>query len=379
MRIAMLDLPAEYLRLENEIDLAIKEVLRSGQYIMGRQIREFEEQVSLFLGVKHAIGVASGTDALLLALHALDIRAGDKVIVPAFTFIAAAEVVSRRGAIPIFADIDPVTFNLDCTNVRSILSRYEGIKAIIPVHLFGRPCDMEEIMELAEEYHLRVVEDACQAVGAEAVYRGAGCKAASIGDAGCLSFFPSKNLGCYGDGGMVVSNDDALAEKIRALRTHGSGKKYYHDYIGYNSRLDTLQAAILKVKMKYLGEMTKKRRSLATMYNAEFRRQGLDDKVLYPQITAGHVFNQYAIQVDNRDGLASYLNQKGISSAVYYPLPLHLQGCYTKLGYRQGDLPGAERLCRRVLALPIDPGLRDSDVRYVVEVIRDFYLARGRT
>ncbi|NLX02301.1 MAG: DegT/DnrJ/EryC1/StrS family aminotransferase [Syntrophomonadaceae bacterium] len=375
MKIPLLNLPAQYKELSREIDAAVKEVMLSGGYIMGPQVKQFEDNMARFLGVKHAVAVASGSDALLLSLHALGIGPGDKVIVPAFTFFATAGAVSRLGAVPLFADIDPVTLNINTDHIEELLQSHKGIKAVIPVHIFGLPCEMTRIMELAEQYQVKVVEDACQAIDADLFYNGMMKKAGAIGATGCFSFFPSKNLGGYGDGGMAVTNDDELADKIRILRVHGSHPKYYHQVVGYNSRLDTIQAAILNVKLKYLPEWTKKRRAVALIYNREFSNYKLNDIVTLPQITEGHAFHQYTIQVDKRDELAEYLKERGIGTAIYYPLPLHLQECFSNLSYPKGDLPIVETVCNRVLSLPIDPNLSPEEINYIVTAISDFYLS----
>lgn len=372
MKIPLLNLPAQYKELSDEIDAAIKEVMLSGTYIMGPQVKQFENSMASYLEVKHAVAVASGSDALLLSLHASGIGAGDKVIVPAFTFFATAGAVSRLGAVPLFADVDPITFNINTDHVEKLLENHDGIKAVIPVHVFGLPCEMTRIMELAGEYHIKVIEDACQAIDATLYYDGLMIKAGTLGNAGCFSFFPSKNLGCFGDGGMVVTNDDELAEKIRILRVHGSCPKYYHRVVGFNSRLDSIQAAVLNVKLKYLSEWTQKRQAVALAYNRQFIKHSLNDIVL-PEIIDGHVIHQYTIQANNRDELSVYLNERGIGTAIYYPLPLHLQECFYNLGYIKGDLPIVESICDRVLSLPIDPELRDEEIEYVVETISDFY------
>jgi len=372
MKIPLLNLPAQYKELSDEIDAAIKEVMLSGTYIMGPQVKQFENSMASYLEVKHAVAVASGSDALLLSLHASGIGAGDKVIVPAFTFFATAGAVSRLGAVPFFADVDPITFNINTDHVEKLLENHDGIKAVIPVHVFGLPCEMTRIMELAGEYHIKVIEDACQAIDATLYYDGLMIKAGTLGNAGCFSFFPSKNLGCFGDGGMVVTNDDELAEKIRILRVHGSCPKYYHRVVGFNSRLDSIQAAVLNVKLKYLSEWTQKRQAVALAYNRQFIKHSLNDIVL-PEIIDGHVIHQYTIQANNRDELSVYLNERGIGTAIYYPLPLHLQECFYNLGYIKGDLPIVESICDRVLSLPIDPELRDEEIEYVVETISDFY------
>jgi len=377
----MLDLVNQYNQIKTEIDSAIAEVLASGEYILGSKVQEFEQNIAEFLEAKYAIGVASGSDALLLSLHALGIGKGDKVIVPTFTFFATAGAVSRLGAIPVFADIDPITYNMDLNQVEEILKKDNNIKAIIPVHLFGLPIDMQRLMSIAEKHNLYIIEDACQAINADIYINNTSHvsrltsyvqKAGTIGHTGCFSFFPSKNLGCFGDGGMVVTNDDELAEKIRILRVHGSKPKYYHSVVGYNSRLDSIQAAILNVKLKYLNEWTQKRRQVASIYNEEFKNLGLDEMLQCPEVVEGHVFHQYAIQVDRRDELAAYLKGRGIATAVYYPLPLHLQECFRDLGYQEGDLPVAEKTCQKVLALPIDPELTEEEIKYVVNSIQEF-------
>lgn len=372
MYIPMLDLPGQYQRLKAEIDAAIGQVIASGHYIMGPAVAELEADLEQFLAVKHAITVASGTDALLLSLDALGIGPGDKVIVPTFTFFATAGVVTRLGGIPVFVDIDPADYNLDLAQVEKRLQEDPAIKAIIPVHLFGRPCDMERLMALARQYNLKVVEDACQAINATVQVGNEIKKVGTIGDAGCFSFFPSKNLGCFGDGGLIVTNNDKLADKLRMLRVHGSRPKYFHQMVGYNSRLDTIQAAVLKIKLKYLNEWTEKRVNVARRYHEEFRAQGLAEQVVIPPLTAGHVFHQYVIRVEKRDQLAAYLTDRGIGNAVYYPLPLHLQPCYAGLGYQPGSLPVAEAVCQQVLALPIDPELTREQIRYIVTAIKNF-------
>lgn len=381
--IPMLDLPAQYRRLKAEIDTAIQSVLESGNYILGKEVAGFEKNLAHLLGCKQVIGVASGSDALLLSLHALGIGPGDKVIVPAFTFFATAGAVSRLGAIPVFVDIDPATYNLDLNQVADLVQKDPAIKAIIPVHIFGLPVDMHHLMSLAESHNLYVIEDACQAINADMGTTGTdpaspGRKAGAIGNTGCFSFFPSKNLGGYGDGGAIATNDDELAERIRVLRVHGSQPKYYHRVVGYNSRLDSIQAAILNVKLKYLQEWTQKRRQVAMAYSEAFAAAGLREKIIWPQVSSGHVFHQYVIEVDKREELADYLKKAGISTAVYYPLPLHLQECFADLGYRAGDLPVAERACQRVLALPIDPELTKEQVVYIAQCIKNFCDLKGK-
>ena len=388
----MLDLVGQYQSLKPEIDAAISEVMNSGAYINGPQVKEFEADMEQFLNVKHAIGVASGSDALVLSLHALGIGKGDKVIVPTFTFFATAGAVTRMGATPVFADIDPDTYNIDLNQVEDLFKKDKNIKAIIPVHLFGLPVDMKKLLALANKYNLIVIEDACQSINADIYYKDEKekvrkkseksqvlKKAGTLGNTGCFSFFPSKNLGCFGDGGMIVTNDDQLAEKIRILRAHGSNPKYYHKVVGYNSRLDTIQAAILNVKLKYLNGWTQKRKAVAQKYNEIFEIAGLTQIVKFPKAAKGHVFHQYVIEVDNRDQLASYLKQEGIATAIYYPLPLHLQECFITLGYQEGDLPAAEQAAKKVLALPIDPELTTDEITHIVNTIKDYIKSQWKS
>ncbi len=371
MKVQLLDLVNQYNSLKDDIDLAISEVLSSGNYIMGPQVAEFEKNIAEYLGAKHAIGVASGSDALLLSLDALGIGSGDKVIVPTFTFFATAGAVSRLGAIPVFVDIDPVNYNIDLNQVEKLLKSDRNIKAIIPVHLFGLPVDMKRLMQLAEEHKVAIVEDACQAIDAETNCNN--LKAGVVGHTGCFSFFPSKNLSCFGDGGLITTNDDKLADEIRLLRVHGAKPKYYHSIIGYNSRLDTIQAAILDVKLKHLPEWTNKRRSIASLYADEFKKAGLKGKMKWPNVYPGHVYHQFVIEVDRRDEMQTHLDAEGISTAVYYPQSLHLQDCFSFLDYKTGDLPVAEKVCNEVLAIPIDPMLSIDQVNYIVSSIIKYF------
>lgn len=371
MRIPFLDLKRQYRSIKREIDEAIQTVLDSQQFILGEEVEEFERRMAEYCGVKHAVGVASGTDALLLSLKASGISGG--VITTPFSFFATAGAIHNAGATAIFADIESDTYNIDAEEVKKVLDSKgnEKIKAIIPVHLFGQAAEMDTIMEIAEEYNLVVIEDAAQAIGEEYY----GKKVGSIG-IGCFSFFPSKNLGGYGDGGLVTTNDDELADKIRTLRMHGAKPKYYHHLIGYNSRLDTIQAAILGVKLNHLEEWTNKRKD-----NARFYSKALgditDDELKTPQIAEGrkHIFNQYTIRVKNgeRDKLKEFLEGQGISTAIYYPLALHLQSCFSFLGYKKGDLPAAEKASGEVLSLPIYPELEKEEREYVVEKICEFF------
>jgi dTDP-4-amino-4,6-dideoxygalactose transaminase len=391
MKIPILDLTRQYHAIQEEIDAAIRRVLESGRFILGPEVEAFEAEIAEYLGVKHAIGVASGTDALLLSLKALNIGPGDGVIVPSFTFFATAGVVANLGATPIFVDIDPKTFNIDPEKLRELLTNHSSpiphpspstpfsvtrhsspvtvIKAIITVHLYGQPADMDEIMAIAHKHDLYVVEDAAQALGAE--YKGQ--KVGTIGHLGCFSFFPTKNLGAYGDGGLVVTNDDELAERVRMLRVHGSKPKYYHHMVGTNSRLDALQAAILRAKLPHLAEWIAARTRLADRYDELLG--GFDGLVLpYRAPNRTHIFHQYTIRVlaGKRDALRTYLAERGIGTEVYYPLPLHLQPCFRYLGYKEGDLPESERACREVLSLPMFPELTEEEQDYVINAIKCF-------
>jgi len=339
--IPLLDLKQQYRNLKPEIDAAVARVLDSTQFILGEEVRAFEAEVASYCGVSHAIGVASGTDALLLALRALDVGPGDRVLVPTFTFFATAGTVCNVGATPVFVDIDPETYNLDPDALAATLRDPEvcaTAKAVVPVHLYGQPCDMDPILAIARKHGLAVIEDAAQAIGA----REKGKQAGTIGDIGCFSFFPSKNLGAYGDGGMATTHDDALAEKLRILRVHGSKPKYHHHAVGYNSRLDALQAAILRAKLPYLDDWSRARRERAGWYDA--RLSGVK---------------------------AEHLKAKGIGTSVYYPLPLHLQPCFAELAYREGDLPHAERASREVLSLPIFPELGKNEVETVCNAVEE--------
>lgn len=366
MKIHSFDLKRQYQNLKLEIDRAVQSVMEKGQFILGENVSLLESEVSVYCGTKYAIGVASGTDALLLSLRALGLGPGDEVITTPFTFFATAEVISNLGAKPVFVDIEPDTFNIDVEMVEKEITK--NTKVILPVHIFGQMCDMDKLLELKEQYNLSIVEDACQAIGA--VYNGK--RAGSIGDTGCFSFFPTKNLGAFGDGGMIVTNDERIRDKILMLRNHGSKKKYYHEELGYNSRLDEIQSAILRVKLRHLDSYIKRRQEIASLYSNLL----LDiPYVKTPRIKEGrtHTFHQYIIRAERRDELQKYLSDNGIGSTVYYPLPLHLQNVYSSLGYKLGDFPEAERASKDVLALPMWPELKDEEVREVVEVIKSFY------
>ena len=367
MRVPFLDLKRQYESIKEEINDAIQRVLDSQQFILGNEVEDFERRIADYCNVKHAIGVASGTDALLLSLKASGISGG--VITTPFTFFATAGAIHNAGATPVFADIEQDTYNIDAEEIKGLLGSQSNkkVEAIIPVHLFGQAADMDEIMKIAEEHDLVVIEDAAQAIGEE--YNGKKVGSMTIG---CFSFFPSKNLGGYGDGGLITTNDDELADKIRTLRVHGAKPKYYHHVIGYNSRLDTIQAAILSVKLNHLEEWTDKRRD-----NARFYSKALNniDELELPKIAKRHIFNQYTIRVKNgeRDNLKEFLEEQGIGTAIYYPLPLHLQPCFSFLGYREGDFPAAEKASEEVLSLPVYPELGEEERKYVIEKIKEFF------
>ncbi len=363
--IPLVDLIAQYHSIKVEIDAAVHATLESGHFILGPAVSKFEESIASYLGVDHAIGLASGTDALVLALRALDIGAGDEVIVPAYTFFATAGTVMSVGATPTFVDIDPVTYEMDVAQIEARVT--PKTKAIIPVHLYGHPTDMDPVLELARSHRLKVIEDNAQAFGA--TYRGR--KTGSLGDIGCLSFFPTKNLGAFGDGGMVVTNHPALADRMRMLRTHGWKKKYHSEEVGYNSRLDALQAAILQAKLPHVDSWNEKRRAIAGRYSEQLARLGITIPV---ECDWGrHVYHLYIIRSDRRDELQAFLKQKGIASEVYYPLPPHLSTPCRKLGYHEGNFPHAERASRETVALPLYPELTEGQQDEVIQRISEFY------
>ena len=372
MKVPILDLVRQYESLKPEMDAAVERVLVSGRFILGPEVEGLEKEVAAFCGAKHAIGLASGTDALLLSLRALDIGEGDQVLLPSFTFFATAGVVHNARAVPVFADIDPKTFNLDPASVSRILAdkHHAGkVKAMIPVHLYGQMADMDELVAISNEHKIAIVEDAAQAIGAE--YKGK--KAGTIGRLGCFSFFPTKNLGCYGDGGMVITNDDSLAESLRILRVHGSKPKYFHRTIGYNSRLDALQAAVLRTKLPHLADWSQARAGIADRYDAALAgTPGITTPPRFRDRT--HIFHQYTIRVagGRRDALQKHLKDREIGTEVYYPLPLHLQDCFRSLGHKQGDLPESERASQEALSLPLFPEIRPEEQDWVAQSIREF-------
>ncbi|WP_244833971.1 DegT/DnrJ/EryC1/StrS family aminotransferase [Clostridium sp. BJN0001] len=391
MNIPLIDLKAQYKSIENDIDKVTKEVLSSAGYIMGKNVLGFEEEFAKYLGVKHAVSVGNGTDALIITLRSLGIKPGDEVITSAFTYFASAEVIAAVGATPVFADVRKDTFNIDPKSIKEKIT--DKTKAIIAVHIFGQCADMDEINKIAKKHNLKVIEDACQAAGA--TYKGK--KAGNLADAACFSFFPTKNLSCTGDGGMIVTNDDDVAIIARALRTHGCGEngqkaynlinhtnesldiendgddtvynplKYYHFFVGYNSRLDAIQAAILRVKLPHLDKWNEMRRKNASIYSKKLA----GSCVVTPQVKEcnEHIYHQYVIQCEDREKMLKKLKEKGVATGVYYPVPLHLQKVFKNLGYKRGDLPVSEYLADRTFAIPVYPEMTSEQIDYVVSAI----------
>ncbi|MCL5023277.1 MAG: DegT/DnrJ/EryC1/StrS family aminotransferase [Nitrospirae bacterium] len=359
--IPMVDLGKQFGEIREEVLKMMNEILESSQYILGPKVHEFEKKISEYTGVSDALGVASGTDALHLSVEALGIGEGDEVITTPFTFFATAEAIIYTGARPVFVDIELDTFTIDCSRIEEKITR--RTKAILPVHLFGHPCDMKAVMAIAKKHNLFVIEDCAQAIGAGVN----GKKVGSFGNTGCFSFYPSKNLGAYGDGGLITLNDRGLSGTLTSLRNHGSKGSYMHDSVGFNSRLDELQAGVLLVKLGRLDEYNRKRRQKASLY-----REFLCDAARCPSEKKGayHVYNQYTILSGNRDGIQKMLRENGVSSVVYYPKPLHLQKALGYLGCREGDFPCAEQASREVLSLPMYPELDASDIEKIAEIIR---------
>jgi dTDP-4-amino-4,6-dideoxygalactose transaminase len=368
-QVPLLDLKAQHAQIREEVLAAVIRVIDSQKFILGEEVQTLEKEIALYSNAQFAIGCASGSDALSLALMAAEIGHGDRVITTPFTFFATAGAISRVGAIPVFVDIDPDTFNLDPELVKTAIESHERIRAIIPVHLFGGCADMDPIHAIAESRGIAVIEDAAQAIGAE--YKGR--RAGSLGHMGCFSFFPSKNLGGYGDGGMVTTNDGSLAERLRALRVHGCKKKYIHEWVGVNSRLDALQAAVLRVKFRYLDQWSTRRQENADLYRKLLAEAGA--RVIAPQAApyqTRHIYNQFVIRCSDRDRLQANLKEGGVGTEVYYPLPLHLQKCFADLGYKAGDFPISERLADEVLALPVNPDVSGEDIQYICRVLAGF-------
>jgi dTDP-4-amino-4,6-dideoxygalactose transaminase len=369
VKIPLVDLKAQYNSIKAEIDQAISQTIQSSQFILGSEVKSFEAEIADYIGVKYAIGVASGTEALQLALLACGIKPGDEVITTPFTFIATVEVITQCDATPVFVDIDPATYNINPADIETKVNK--KTKAIIPVHLYGQSTEMNPILELSKKYNLRVIEDCAQSMGAE--YKGN--KVGSLGDAGCFSFFPSKILGAYGDGGMIVTNNPEIAERIGMLRDHGRKQKYYYLIPGFNSRLDEIQAAILRVKLRHLTEWIALRQQKAALYSKLITRiDGVQPPYIAPD--NHHVFNYYTIRIEkrklNREKLQKHLSDRGIATAIYYPLSLHLQPAYAALDYQPGDLAQSELAQEEVLSLPIYPELDEEQIEIVVESIKAF-------
>jgi dTDP-4-amino-4,6-dideoxygalactose transaminase len=377
MQVPLLDLKEQYTTIKEEILKTAEDIFETQYFILGPKVKALEEEISEYCSSAHAVGVSSGTDALLISMMAADIGYQDTVITSPYTFFATAGCIARTGARPIFVDIDPNTYNLSPDLFESAIksmprAELSKLKAVIPVHLYGQCADMAPILQICEKHNLFVIEDAAQAIGAE--YNGR--RAGSMGDFGCFSFFPSKNLGAFGDGGMVTTNSEDLYSKLLKLRVHGSHPKYYHQLIGGNFRLDALQAAVVSVKLKYLDQWTQARQENARNYRNLFETAGLTDAVQLPvEKETRHIYNQFVIRVkERRDDLRRFLSDAGIGTEVYYPVPLHLQECFSDLGYKKGDFPAAENAALNTLALPIYPELSDDQMAYVVEKIKTFFL-----
>jgi len=358
-RIPLVDVARQFAMVEEEAGGAVLEALKSGAYILGPQVAELEREIASYLGVAEGVGVASGTDALFLSLKALGVGPGDEVLTTPFTFIATAEAAANLGAVPRFVDIEEATFNIDAALLADAIT--ERTRAVIAVHLFGHPADMEVCRAICDERGIPLVEDCAQSLGAEV----GGRKAGSFGEASAFSFFPTKNLGAAGDAGMICTDDAELAAKLRVLRAHGSSRKYYHEVLGYNSRLDTVQAALLLVKLRHLDEWNSERTRIASQYDAHL------ENVVTPPVKPGytHSYHQYTIRSARRDDVRKSLEEAGIASAIYYPVPLHLQPCFSDLGYSEGDFPVAEKACREVLSLPIFPGMTGEEIELVCAAV----------
>jgi len=379
MQVPLLDLKAQYRTIKDECLRVTQEIYESQYFILGPHVEKLEAEIAQYCATTYAVGVSSGSDALLLSLMAAGIAVGDRVIVPPYTFFATAGAVSRLGAIPVFADIEPDTYNISSDRIETVIKSMptamrKTLKAVIPVHLYGQCAEMDPVLEIAEANSLMVIEDAAQAIGSEYRNRRAG----SMGELGCFSFFPSKNLGGFGDGGIVTTNSKALYEKLKILRVHGSDPKYYHRYIGGNFRLDALQAAIVFIKLKYLDQWTAARQRNAQTYRRLFEEAGLSAVIGLPvEKQTRHIYNQFVIAVpDRRDELRQYLSENGVGTEIYYPVPLHLQTCFADLGYQAGDFPVSEHAAGHTLALPIFPELTSDQQGWVVSLIKQFYSPR---
>ncbi len=368
MKVPMLDLSEQYQSLKEDIFASLEDIMSGSRFILGDNVKKLEQDVAEYSAAKQGVGVANGSDALHISLLGCGVKQGDEVIVPSFTFFATAGAVARAGAVPVFVDIDPKTYNIDPAKIEAAIT--EKTKAIIPVHLYGQMADMEPIAEIAKKHNLAIIEDAAQAIGSK--YKGK--NVGELGTTATYSFFPTKNLGGYGDGGMIITNDEDIAETMRVIRVHGSKPKYYHHILGYNSRLDELQAGILNVKFPHLNTWSEARREKAAIYT-ELLKEKLGDLVITPFVEEHnyHVFHQYTIQVPDRSGLQEFLKEQGIGSMIYYPKPLHLQPVFKELGYKEGDLPETEKAADRVLSLPMFPELKREQQEYVVEQIAAYF------
>jgi UDP-2-acetamido-2-deoxy-ribo-hexuluronate aminotransferase len=373
IQIQMVDLSGQYNKIKSEVDQAVISCISSSAFINGPAVKEFQAGLESYLGVKHVIPCANGTDSLQIAMMALELQPGDEVICPAFTYVATAEVIGLLGLTPVMVDVDPKTFNLTASEVEKAITL--NTKAIVPVHLYGQSCDMEPIMQLAKKHNLFVIEDNAQAIGADYIFAdGSKAKTGTIGHIGSTSFFPSKNLGCYGDGGALMTNDDNLAQKMRMIANHGQEKKYYHKVLGCNSRLDTIQAAILNIKLNYLNQYNTARNKMASYYDEAFH--GIEElEVPVRQHNSTHVFHQYTLKIKNskRNELQKYLSEKGIPSMIYYPLPLYKQEAFQQFVSTDFSLATTEQLCDEVLSLPIHTEMNVEDMNYVCTCIQSFF------
>ena len=373
-KIPSFDLTRNYARVKEEVNVAVRRVLDTQHFILGPEVEALERELASYLEVKNTIGCASGTDSLILAMMTLNLEPGDEVITTPFTFFATASCITRNGGTPVFADVDPFTYNIKSEEVLSKLT--PRTRAVLPVHLFGQMCPLEEIKDELKSRGVVLIEDCAQSIGAHRMIEGRVARSGSVGDMGCFSFFPTKNLGCYGDGGLVsVACDEDLASRIKRLRVHGAGDTYFHEEIGINSRLDALQAAILRVRLRHLEGWNEERRIVAERYAELFAENDLLESVTLPAEAKGgfHVFHQYVVRAKRRDELQKFLAARGVTTRVYYPLPLHLQHCFSYLGYKKGDFPVAEMLAYEVLALPMFPELLPEEQQRVVSEIADFY------
>jgi dTDP-4-amino-4,6-dideoxygalactose transaminase len=377
MQVPLLDLKGQYQTIKNEVNTALDSLFESQQFILGRPVVSLEEKIADYCGAAFGVGVSSGTDALLLSLMTEGIGPGDLVLTTPYTFFATAGAISRVGAVPVFADIDPVTFNLSPARVSEVIESMDAdqkkrLKAMIPVHLYGQCADMDSLTEISDDHNLSVIEDAAQAIGSG--YRGR--KAGAMGHYGCFSFFPSKNLGAFGDAGMVTTMDRERYDRLVIMRVHGGNPKYYHHVIGGNFRMDALQAAVVEIKLKYLDGWTEGRQKNTDTYRALFADAGLSERVSLPgAVEDRHIYNQFVVRVaaDQRDALRTYLTEAGVGTEIYYPVPLHLQKCFANLGHREGDFPEAERAANETIALPIYPELTEEQLGYVVEQMKGFF------